>query len=54
MSPIDGCIVLFSSAVVLFQSREHPNCGPQPGFVRAHIESNEPALMNSIHHLHVC
>jgi len=24
--------------VVLFQSREHPNCGPQPGFVRAHIE----------------
>ncbi|GJN20248.1 hypothetical protein PR202_gb07601 [Eleusine coracana subsp. coracana] len=24
---------------VLFQSREHPNCGPQPGFVRAHIES---------------
>jgi hypothetical protein len=26
-------------AVVLFQSREHPNCGPQPGFVRAQIES---------------
>ncbi|KAG2550157.1 hypothetical protein PVAP13_9KG236900 [Panicum virgatum] len=26
-------------SVVLFQSREHPNCGPQPGFVRAHIES---------------
>lgn len=26
--------------VVLFQSREHPNCGPQPGFVRAHLESN--------------
>lgn len=27
-------------AVVLFRSREHENCGPQPGFVRAHIESN--------------
>nr|XP_034571816.1 protein ENHANCED DISEASE RESISTANCE 2-like isoform X1 [Setaria viridis] len=26
-------------SVVLFQSREHPNCGPQPGFVRADIES---------------
>ncbi|KAK6137242.1 hypothetical protein DH2020_029013 [Rehmannia glutinosa] len=26
-------------AVVLFRSREHENCGPQPGFVRAHIES---------------
>ncbi|KAI3453873.1 hypothetical protein Pfo_010535 [Paulownia fortunei] len=26
-------------AVVLFCSREHENCGPQPGFVRAHIES---------------
>nr|ACF33183.1 wheat kinase-START domain protein [Triticum dicoccoides]ACF33195.1 wheat kinase-START domain protein [Triticum dicoccoides] len=26
------------SYVVLFQSREHPNCGPQPGFVRAHVE----------------
>lgn len=25
--------------VVLFQSREHENCGPQPGYVRAHIES---------------
>ncbi|AQK66279.1 Protein ENHANCED DISEASE RESISTANCE 2 [Zea mays] len=30
-------VILF--AVVLFQSREHQNCGPQPGFVRAHIES---------------
>ncbi|KAL6641533.1 hypothetical protein ACP70R_019714 [Stipagrostis hirtigluma subsp. patula] len=29
----------FPIYVVLFQSREHPNCGPQPGFVRAHIES---------------
>ncbi|KAH7668792.1 Bet v1-like protein [Dioscorea alata] len=27
------------SYVVLFRSREHDNCGPQPGFVRAHIES---------------
>ncbi|KAA8521246.1 hypothetical protein F0562_011917 [Nyssa sinensis] len=27
------------SYVVLFRSREHENCGPQPGFVRAHIES---------------
>ncbi|GAA0166236.1 defense/immunity protein [Lithospermum erythrorhizon] len=27
------------SYVVLFQSRKHENCGPQPGFVRAHIES---------------
>ncbi|KAK9267056.1 hypothetical protein L1049_003605 [Liquidambar formosana] len=26
-------------AVVLFRSREHENCGPQPGFVRAHVES---------------
>ncbi|KAJ0755628.1 putative START domain-containing protein [Helianthus annuus] len=23
----------------LFCSREHENCGPQPGYVRAHIES---------------
>ncbi|CAA0838822.1 Protein ENHANCED DISEASE RESISTANCE 2 [Striga hermonthica] len=29
----------FSCAVVLFRSREHKNCGPQRGFVRAHIES---------------
>ena len=26
-------------AVVLFRSREHENCGPQPGYVRAHVES---------------
>jgi len=26
-------------AVVLFRSREHENCSPQPGCVRAHIES---------------
>ncbi|XP_064947085.1 protein ENHANCED DISEASE RESISTANCE 2-like isoform X12 [Musa acuminata AAA Group] len=25
-------------AVVLFRSREHVNCSPQPGFVRAHVE----------------
>lgn len=31
---------LCRGAVVLFRSREHENCGPQPGFVRAHIESN--------------
>ncbi|OWM65011.1 hypothetical protein CDL15_Pgr028729 [Punica granatum] len=24
---------------VLFRSREHENCGPQPGYVRAHVES---------------
>ena len=30
---------IFHSAVVLFRSREHAECGPQPGFVRAHIES---------------
>ncbi|KAL5794667.1 hypothetical protein ACOSP7_003261 [Xanthoceras sorbifolium] len=27
------------SYVVLFRSREHENCGPQPGYVRAHVES---------------
>ena len=35
-------LTLFHScyyAVVLFRSREHENCGPQPGYVRAHIES---------------
>ncbi|KAF3335906.1 protein ENHANCED DISEASE RESISTANCE 2-like protein [Carex littledalei] len=43
--PRDLCYVRYwrrnddGSYVVLFQSREHPNCGPQPGFVRAHIES---------------
>lgn len=31
--------LLFICAVVLFRSREHPNCGAKPGFVRAHIES---------------
>lgn len=31
-------------AVVLFCSREHENCGPQPGFVRAHIESKSTEL----------
>lgn len=25
--------------VVVFRSREHENCGPQPGCVRAHVES---------------
>ncbi|RCV43568.1 hypothetical protein SEVIR_9G310200v4 [Setaria viridis] len=43
--PRDLCYVRYwrrnddGSYVVLFQSREHPNCGPQPGFVRADIES---------------
>ncbi|CAN6486988.1 unnamed protein product [Victoria cruziana] len=43
--PRDLCYVRYwrrnddGSYVVLFRSREHPNCGPQPGFVRAHIES---------------
>ncbi|KAJ8455684.1 hypothetical protein OPV22_035033 [Ensete ventricosum] len=43
--PRDLCYVRYwrrnddGSYVVLFQSREHPNCGPQRGFVRAHIES---------------
>ncbi|XP_062205996.1 protein ENHANCED DISEASE RESISTANCE 2-like [Phragmites australis] len=43
--PRDLCYVRYwrrnddGSYVVLFQSREHANCGPQPGFVRAHIES---------------
>uniref|UniRef100_A0A0D9XK96 START domain-containing protein n=1 Tax=Leersia perrieri TaxID=77586 RepID=A0A0D9XK96_9ORYZ len=43
--PRDLCYVRYwrrnddGSYVVLFQSREHPNCGPQPGFVRAYIES---------------
>ncbi|KAK6158504.1 hypothetical protein DH2020_005818 [Rehmannia glutinosa] len=31
--------VMVNVRVVLFRSREHENCGPQPGFVRAHIES---------------
>lgn len=43
--PRDLCYVRYwrrnddGSYVVLFRSREHPNCGSQPGFVRAHIES---------------
>ncbi|KAF3447852.1 hypothetical protein FNV43_RR08558 [Rhamnella rubrinervis] len=43
--PRDLCYVRYwrrnddGSYVVLFQSREHENCGPQPGYVRAHIES---------------
>nr|XP_043635234.1 protein ENHANCED DISEASE RESISTANCE 2-like isoform X1 [Erigeron canadensis]XP_043635235.1 protein ENHANCED DISEASE RESISTANCE 2-like isoform X1 [Erigeron canadensis]XP_043635236.1 protein ENHANCED DISEASE RESISTANCE 2-like isoform X1 [Erigeron canadensis] len=44
--PRDLCYVRYwrrnddgSYAVVLFCSREHENCGPQPGYVRAHIES---------------
>jgi hypothetical protein len=31
--------------VVLFRSTEHQNCGPQPGFVRAFIESNVPCAV---------
>ncbi|CAI9759510.1 unnamed protein product [Fraxinus pennsylvanica] len=43
--PRDLCYVRYwrrnddGSYVVLFRSREHENCGPEPGFVRAHIES---------------
>ncbi|KAL8054056.1 hypothetical protein ABFS82_05G115100 [Erythranthe guttata] len=43
--PRDLCYVRYwrrnddGSYVVLFRSRVHENCGPQPGFVRAHIES---------------
>lgn len=43
--PRDLCYVRYwrrnddGSYVVLFRSREHANCSPQPGFVRAHIES---------------
>lgn len=43
--PRDLCYVRYwrrnddGSYVVLFRSREHQSCGPQPGFVRAHIES---------------
>ncbi|CAI9772073.1 unnamed protein product [Fraxinus pennsylvanica] len=43
--PRDLCYVRYwrrnddGSYVVLFRSRQHENCGPQPGFVRAHIES---------------
>ncbi|GAB4834810.1 Protein ENHANCED DISEASE RESISTANCE 2 [Ancistrocladus abbreviatus] len=43
--PRDLCYVRYwrrnddGSYVVLFRSRQHENCGPQPGFVRAHLES---------------
>ncbi|CAL9045263.1 protein ENHANCED DISEASE RESISTANCE 2-like isoform X2 [Musa acuminata AAA Group] len=43
--PRDLCYVRYwrrnddGSYVVLFRSREHVNCSPQPGFVRAHVES---------------
>ncbi|KVH91657.1 protein of unknown function DUF1336 [Cynara cardunculus var. scolymus] len=43
--PRDLCYVRYwrrnddGSYVVLFCSREHENCGPQPGYVRGHIES---------------
>ncbi|XP_040989084.1 protein ENHANCED DISEASE RESISTANCE 2-like isoform X1 [Juglans microcarpa x Juglans regia] len=43
--PRDLCYVRYwrrnddGSYVVLFRSREHENGGPQPGYVRAHIES---------------
>ncbi|XVF52259.1 hypothetical protein PTKIN_Ptkin05aG0004700 [Pterospermum kingtungense] len=43
--PRDLCYVRYwrrnddGSYVVLFRSREHENCGPQPGYVRAHVES---------------
>lgn len=43
--PRDLCYVRYwrrnddGSYVVLFRSREHENCGPQPGYIRAHIES---------------
>ncbi|KAK4349577.1 hypothetical protein RND71_032332 [Anisodus tanguticus] len=30
--------LLYCQNVVLFRSREHKNCGPLPGYVRAHIE----------------
>ncbi|KAM0928664.1 hypothetical protein ACQ4PT_002619 [Festuca glaucescens] len=43
--PRDLCYVRYwrrnddGSYVVMFRSMEHTSCGPQPGFVRAHIES---------------
>ncbi|XP_011028070.1 PREDICTED: protein ENHANCED DISEASE RESISTANCE 2-like [Populus euphratica] len=43
--PRDLCYVRYwrrnddGSYVVLFRSREHENCRPRPGYVRAHIES---------------
>lgn len=38
----------FHGAVVLFRSREHENCGPQPGYVRAHIESEFCTLFRGL------
>ncbi|XP_073267183.1 protein ENHANCED DISEASE RESISTANCE 2 isoform X3 [Populus alba] len=43
--PRDLCYIRYwrrnddGSYVVLFRSREHENCGPQSGYVRAHVES---------------
>ncbi|XP_059287200.1 protein ENHANCED DISEASE RESISTANCE 2 isoform X3 [Lycium ferocissimum] len=43
--PRDLCYVRYwrrnddGSYVVLFRSRDHENCGPLPGYIRAHIES---------------
>ena len=43
------CLFVFLLyAVVLFRSREHDNCGPQPGCVRAHIESKISFWSDSI------
>uniref|UniRef100_A0A0E0EYJ8 PH domain-containing protein n=1 Tax=Oryza meridionalis TaxID=40149 RepID=A0A0E0EYJ8_9ORYZ len=39
MYDIGDVMMMGAMVVVLFQSRDHPNCGPQPGFVRAQIES---------------
>ncbi|KAG5540329.1 hypothetical protein RHGRI_020534 [Rhododendron griersonianum] len=39
MSVIGAEMMMEVMVFVLFRSREHENCGPQPGFVRAHIES---------------
>lgn len=40
LNPLEYSSILFNPfAVVLFRSREHAICGPQPGYVRAHIES---------------
>ncbi|KAK4374253.1 hypothetical protein RND71_004930 [Anisodus tanguticus] len=49
--PRDLCYVRYwrrnddGSYVVLFRSREHENCGPLPGYVRAHIESDVPTVV---------
>ncbi|KAG5540382.1 hypothetical protein RHGRI_020564 [Rhododendron griersonianum] len=39
MSVIGAEMMMEVMVFVLFRSREHESCGPQPGFVRAHIES---------------